>query len=100
MKKSLCSGNYKKFFGSIDKYGLTIEELISVISENMSLIAEDMTLGKLVVHFLAPSSPLENQREKTGLLSFMKTIQVLKQNRFLKNSSPQAEERFPLKHIL
>ncbi len=63
MKKSLCSGNYKKFFGSIDKYGLTIEELISVISENMPLIAEDMTLGKLVVHFFAPSSPLEPKGE-------------------------------------
>ena len=63
MKKSLCSGNYKKFFGSIDKHGITIEELISVISENIYLIAADMALGKLVVHFFAPSSPLEPKGE-------------------------------------
>ncbi len=63
MKNSLCSGNYKKFYGSIDKIGLATEELISVISESMPLIAEDMTLGKLIVHFFSPSSPLEPKGE-------------------------------------
>lgn len=63
MKNSLCSGNYKEFYGSIDKIGLATEELISVIASSMPLIAEDMSLGKLVVHFFSPPSPLEPKGE-------------------------------------
>lgn len=67
MKNSLCSENYRKFFSSIDKMGLSTEELIAVIAESIPLIADDMTLGKMVVHFFTPPSPLETKGEDVSV---------------------------------
>lgn len=70
MKKSLCSENFCKFFGSIDKIGLTIDELIEVIRENTHLIADDLELGRLTVTFFSPPSPLEEEGQNAKMVLF------------------------------
>ncbi len=61
MKKRLCSGNFRKFFGSIDKIGLSIEELAELIRDSIHLIADDLDLGRLSITFFSPPSPLEEE---------------------------------------
>ena len=70
MKKSLCSEEFRNFFASIDKIGLSVEELVEIIRENMPMIAGDMELGKLIIRFFTPPSPIESEGHNAEFLLF------------------------------
>lgn len=72
MKNSLCSENFRKFFGSIDKIGLSIETLAELIRENIHLIADDLDLGRLSITFFSPPSPLEEEGNDVKIMIYEK----------------------------
>ncbi|MBQ8903558.1 MAG: GGDEF domain-containing protein [Oscillospiraceae bacterium] len=72
MKNSLCSRNFRNFFSSIDKIGLSIEELAELIRENIPIIADDLELGRLSIVFFSPPSPLEENGNSAEITVFEK----------------------------
>ncbi len=70
MKNSICSENFRKFFGSIDKVGLSTEELVDAIRENIYLISDELGLGRLTIAFFSPPSPLEKSGTDANVTLF------------------------------
>lgn len=59
MKNALCSERFRRFFTGIDQMDLSIENLMAVIKENIPIIADDAELGKFIIKFCSPPSPIE-----------------------------------------
>ncbi len=70
MKNSICSENFRKFFSSIDKIGLSTEELINAVKDNINLISSDIRLGKLTITFFSPPSPIEENGTDAEVVLF------------------------------
>ncbi len=64
MKNFLCSENFKNFFSNIEKVGVPVEQLATIIGNELYNIADDVFLGRCACEFHASPMPYsENGRE-------------------------------------
>ena len=71
MKNKLDIENLKRLFESIDKIGLSLEEIVSLVRENIGQIAKDISMGRFAIAFYSPSTPIE----KEGRRAFVELYQ-------------------------
>ena len=69
MSSNICSKNFIEFYNSIERIGLSPDEIATSVKESLPLIADDIYLGRMECKLYAPPTPFErNGREAEVVL--------------------------------
>ncbi|MBO5082510.1 MAG: GGDEF domain-containing protein [Lachnospiraceae bacterium] len=71
MKNRLCSENFGVFFDRLEELGATLDEIMFRTRDNMPLIAEDIKLGKMIVEFVSPPTPVESTGREESMIVYV-----------------------------
>ena len=71
MKNRLCSENFGVFFDRLEELGATLDEIMFRTRDNMPLIAEDIKLGKMLVEFISPPTPVESGGREESMIVYV-----------------------------
>lgn len=71
MKNRLCSEKFGVFFDRLEELGATLDEIMFRTRDNMPLIAEDIKLGKMIVEFVSPPTPVESTGREESMIVYV-----------------------------
>lgn len=71
MKNRLCSENFGVFFDRLERLGATLDEIMFQARDNMYLIADDIKLGKMMVEFVSPPTPVESTGREESMIVYV-----------------------------